>query len=282
MKILVTGSEGLLGQQIIKLSHPDLDYFGASKETLDVTNTKNVNLFFKNNSFDLIIHCAAYTAVDQAETDKERCYDVNVKGTKNIAKQASKHNIPMVYISSDYVFDGNKTTPYSFNDLKNPINYYGYTKSLGEDVVTSTLSKYYIIRVSWLFGALGHNFVNTMLRLMNQRDSLNVINDQIGSPTYVKDVADFISFIVKSDKYGIYHFTNEGFCSWYDYALEIANHIGYLGTIHPISSNQYRTNASRPQYSVLKKDYTLGYHYRTWKEALHECLDRKEGYGFEE
>ncbi len=274
MKVLVTGSEGLLGQHILNLSHPDLVFFGASKQTLDVTNANNVNIFFENNSFDIIIHCAAYTAVDHAETEKERCYDANVVGTKNIAIQASKHNITMVYISTDYVFDGNKTTPYTTDDQKNPVNYYGYTKSIGEDIVASTLTRYYIIRVSWLFSEWGHNFVNTMLRLMKERDIIRVINDQVGSPTYAKDVAEFIGFIIKSDKYGVYHFTNESDCSWFDYALEIAKHIGYLGSICPIPSSEYRTNASRPKYSVLEKNYTLGYHYRTWKDALHECLDQ--------
>jgi len=203
---------------------------------------------------DVVIHCAAYTAVDKAEDERDLCYAVNVLGTKNIVEACKELDAKMVYISTDYVFDGEKEEPYEVTDTPNPVNYYGYTKYLGEEAVKNNLEKYFIVRISWVFGKNGNNFVKTMLRLGQERKEIKVVCDQIGSPTYTFDLAKLLCDMIQTDKYGIYHATNEGYCSWYEFACEIFKIAGMDVKVIPIKSEEYSTRAKRPRNSRLSKE----------------------------
>jgi dTDP-4-dehydrorhamnose reductase len=213
----------------------------------------------------VIIHCAAYTAVDQAEDDKETCYRVNVDGTRNLALIAKALNIELIYFSTDYVFDGNKEEPYSVTDVPNPINYYGLTKFLGEEIIKTILTNFYIFRISWVYGPNVKNFVNTIIRLGKERPSINVVNDQTGSPTYTIDVAEFLLSKPKL-KPGFHHLTNDGFISWFTFASEIIKISKLPCIVNPIPSADYKTRARRGGNSCLLKTSltTLP----NWKKSL--------------
>lgn len=254
MKVLVTGAKGQLGYDVVeRLKELNIEHIGVDRDDFDLTNEEQTKEFVLNYKPDVVIHCAAYTAVDKAEDEREICYAVNVLGTKYIAESCKELNAKMVYISTDYVFDGEKEEPYEEDDTPNPINYYGYTKYLGEEEVKKNLEKYFIVRISWVFGRNGNNFVKTMLRLGQERKELNVVCDQVGSPTYTFDLAKLLCDMIQTDKYGIYHATNEGYCSWYEFACEIFKVAGMDVNVIPIKSEDYPTRAKRPRNSRLNK-----------------------------
>ena len=272
MSIFVTGVKGQLGYDIVKrfkLLGLD-DVVGLDKEQLDITNINAIDLYFKDKKLDAIIHCAAYTAVDLAEDQADTCMQVNVQGTENLLHIANIHQAKFMFISTDYVFDGEKNGAYLVNDIPNPQSVYGRSKLLGEELIKN-YENHFIVRISWVFGINGNNFVKTMLRLGKERESLNIVNDQMGSPTYTPDLAILIYNMIQTEKYGIYHATNEGTCSWYEFANEIFSLSKYNVKTQGISTDMYPTKAKRPKNSVLDKSSLdmNGFHRLPhWKDAL--------------
>lgn len=256
--ILVTGSNGQLGFDVTKeLQKRKLEYVGSVRSDFDITSYDEVEGYILKLKPECIIHCAAYTAVDKAEDEKEICYKINVLGTENIAKVCKKVNAKMIYISSDYVFDGSGNMPHQINEAENPLSVYGKSKYKGELKVKEYLDKYFIVRTSWVFGTNGNNFVKTMLRLGNERSSINVVSDQIGSPTYTVDLAKLLCDMALSEKYGTYHGTNEGFCSWAQFAEKIMKIANLDCKINYIKTEEYKTKAVRPLNSKLSKENIL-------------------------
>lgn len=254
MKVLVTGFNGQLGFDVIKLLESrGIPCKGVDIADFDLTDENAVSTYIKNYEPTAVIHCAAYTAVDKSEENKEACYAVNVTGTQNVARACREVHASMTYISTDYVFDGEGDQPFEIDAPKAPKGHYGYTKSLGEDKVREHLSDYFIVRTAWVFGINGGNFVKTMIKLGKEREELNVVSDQVGSPTYTPDLARLICDMIITDKYGIYHATNEGFCSWYDFACAIMKEAGLPTRINPVTSEQYPSKAVRPKNSRLSK-----------------------------
>jgi len=277
-KILVTGVGGQLGFDVVKaLRASDTPYevLGADIADFDITNLQATQAFIKNFAPDVVVHCSAYTAVDKAESEIELCNHVNVVGSKNIASVCRELGAQMVYISSDYVYNGQGTLPFEVTEPTNPLSVYGKSKLDGELAAAEVLKELYIIRTSWVFGANGNNFVKTMLRLGKERDSLSVVADQIGSPTYTPDLADFIVFLLQTGKFGVYHFSNEELCSWYEFAKEIFAQAGLAVEVKPIVTSEYKTAAQRPLNSRLSKKsvYNIGYsRIASWKDALKRYL----------
>ncbi len=277
MKVLVTGVKGQLGYDVVKrLNELNIEAKGVDIDDFDLTDESAVMAGISAYDPDAIIHCAAYTAVDRAEDDQDICYHVNVNGTKNVALAAKKLNAKMIYISTDYVFEGVGDNFYETEDKKAPQSVYGKTKSLGEDEVFNLLKKHFIVRISWVFGINGNNFVKTMLRLGNEREELNVVSDQIGSPTYTRDLAVLLCDMVQTEKYGIYHATNEGICSWAEFAEEIMK-LGNRNTkINYITSDQYPAKAKRPFNSRMSKDKLEENGFNRlphWRDALKRYID---------
>jgi len=276
MKVLVTGARGQLGYDVVeRLKELNIEHVGVDKEDFDLTNEKETKEFIKNYKPDVIVHCAAYTAVDKAEDEKEFCHAVNILGTRYVAEACKEIDAKMVYISTDYVFDGEKDEPYEVDDKPNPINYYGLTKYLGEREVQNILKKYFVVRISWVFGKNGSNFVKTMLRLGQERKEVRVVCDQVGSPTYTYDLAKLLCEMIQTDKYGVYHATNEGYCSWYEFACEIFKTARMDVKVIPIKSDEYPTKAKRPKNSRLSKNrlelmrFNLLPH---WRDALERYI----------
>ncbi len=254
MKIIVTGSKGQLGTDIVsELLKNGIEPIGADLPELDITDSDAVESFISQSGADAVIHCAAFTNVDVAETEKELCRRVNVDGTLNIARSCTLHGIKMLYVSTDYVFSGEGDMPFETDSSAMPCNYYGETKLAGEKAVVENCEKYFIVRISWVFGENGKNFVKTMLRLSKERDEITVVNDQIGSPTYTKDLSKLLCRMIVTEKYGIYHATNEGFCSWAEYASKIMELSGAETKIIPVPGSEYKSVAKRPQNSRLSK-----------------------------
>ena len=252
--ILVTGATGQLGYDVaLELKRRGVDCIGVGSLDLDITDDGAVRDFMTNHKPGSVIHCAAHTAVDKAEDEPELCMRINAAGTENIARTCSEVGAEMIYISTDYVFDGNGDTQYDTNAQKAPISVYGKSKLAGEEAVIRHLNKHYIVRISWVFGQNGSNFVKTMLKLAETRDELSVVNDQIGSPTYTPELAVLLCDMALSGKYGVYHATNEGFCSWAEFAAEIMRQSGRKCKINPIPSEQYPTKAVRPKNSRMSK-----------------------------
>ncbi len=252
--ILVTGITGQLGHDVIKeLERRGEDFIGTTRNEIDLTTEEGAKSFIIEKKPDIVIHCAAYTAVDKAEAEAELALTVNGMGTRRIAEACREIGAKMLYISTDYVFGGEGSEPYEINAEKNPINIYGTSKLLGENSVAAILRDYFIVRISWVFGANGKNFVKTMLELAKRRRKLQIVDDQIGSPTYTADLAPLLVDMIHSDKYGIYHATNEGFCSWAEFAEEIFKQIGKKINVEKIPSENYPTPAKRPLNSRLSK-----------------------------
>jgi dTDP-4-dehydrorhamnose reductase len=271
MKVLVTGANGQLGYDVIKiLDSEGIEFLGTDRESLDITNEEQVKMVISEYSPDAVVHCAAYTAVDKAEDEKELCYSVNVLGTKYIAEACKNINAKMIYISTDYVFDGEGDKPFEVADKPNPVNYYGKTKYKGELEVQKLLDKYFVVRISWVYGSNGNNFVKTMLRLGKERNEISVVADQIGSPTYTPDLAKLLVGMVKTDKYGVYHATNEGYCSRYEFACEIFKQVGINVKVNPIKTEDYPTKALRPKNSRLNKN--LLNKLENWEDALNHYI----------
>ena len=253
MKVLVTGYTGQLGYDVVKeLKHRNIECIGTTRKDFSLTDTEKMKSFVENYRPDAIIHCAAYTAVDKAEDEPELCQAVNTDATRELAKICRDINAKMIYISTDYVFPGDGDNFYEPEDEKAPQNVYGQTKLDGEKAVQEILDKYFIVRISWVFGANGRNFIKTMLNLAKTHDRLTVVNDQIGSPTYTVDLAKLLCDMVQTDKYG-YHATNEGICSWYDFACEIFKQADIKIDVEPVPSTAFPTKAIRPHNSRMSK-----------------------------
>lgn len=276
MKILVTGSNGMLGSDIVKIFEKDHEVFGVTKQDFDITDINASIEYIKNIKPDVIIHCAAYTNVDGCESNIDIAYTVNALGTRNIAITCNEVNASMVYISSDYVYDGNKNSPYYEYDIPNPMSVYGKSKLEGENFVKSLCKKHYIVRTSWLFGKNGNNFIKTMLNLAKDKKIISVVNDQVGSPTYTEDLAKALLQLISKPAYGTYHITNEDFCSWYDltkYIFEVANVTGVK--VIPITTEELNRLAPRPKNSRLEKFYLRLNKYnvlRSYKDAVREYI----------
>lgn len=275
-RILVTGVNGQLGYDVVKeLNKRGYESIGLDRDHMDLTNVDEIKKVINNENPDGIIHCAAYTAVDNAEEESNLCEKVNSVSVKKIALCAKSLDIPMIYISTDYVFDGSKVGEYVETDNTCPINVYGRTKYDGEAFVRDITDKHYIVRISWVFGENGNNFIDTMIRLSKDRDELNVINDQVGSPTYTKDLAPLLVDMLESDKYGTYHVTNEGFCSWYQFAKKIFELSNIDIKVNPITTDMYHTKATRPLNSKMCKDKLKQNGFkslRNWEDALKDYL----------
>lgn len=257
LKFMITGVNGQLGHDVMmKLKEMDFDVIAPRRDEFDLTNKDQVKKFIIKEKPDVIIHCAAYTAVDKAEDEKDLCYSVNVEGTRAVAQSAKEINAKVVYVSTDYIFDGLSQEPHSEDKLTNPVNYYGYTKEKGEQIVRGLLHRHFIVRTSWVYGQNGKNFVKTMLKLAESRNEINVVSDQIGAPTYSKDLAEFIVNLVQTREYGTYHGVNEGYCSWYEFAKSIFEEYGINMIVNPISTEDYTTRAKRPLNSRLSKENT--------------------------
>lgn len=277
IRVLVTGANGQLGTDLVKaLEKNGFDVIATTRKDFDLTNYADVENIIKTYRPDVVIHTAAYTKVDDAERNKEQCYNTNVIGTENIAKAVREINSRLVFISTDYVFDGNGDKPIHENTKTNPINYYGYTKAEAEKLVMEITPKSYIVRTSWLYGLKGDNFVKKMLKLSEERDSIMVVNDQIGSPTYTKDLADFLINLIKTKKYGIYHGVNEGYCSWYEFAKKIFELSKKEVEVMPIESSKFETLAKRPSNSRLSTDFTDKMQLNklpSWEDAIYRYIE---------
>jgi len=276
MKVLVTGAKGQLGTDVVKaLALRGIAHVGVDRDDFDITNSEAVFSIVRSHNPDVVIHCAAYTAVDKAEDEPELCRQVNEDGTLYIAQACKEIDAKMLYVSTDYVFPGHGEHFYLPTDSTGPVSVYGKTKLSGEKAVQGVLEKYFIVRISWVFGQHGGNFVKTMLRLSKERDSLNIVSDQVGSPTYTVDLAPLLCEIITTEKYGVYHATNEGVCTWAEFACEIFRQAGLSVTVNSILTNEYPTKAVRPLNSRLDKDCLseLGIvKLPHWKDALARYL----------
>ena len=279
-KILVTGSNGQLGSEIKLLTQENKNFFFTDKSLLDIKDSNKIKQFCINNQITHIINCAAYTAVDKAESEKELVNQINHIAVKNLAEISKELNIILIHISTDYVFDGKNYIPYKENNKTNPQGVYGKTKLDGEIAFQKSGAKGIIIRTSWVYSEYGNNFVKTMLKLSKSKDKLCVVFDQVGTPTYAKDLAKTILKILKTKKLNylyaeIYHYSNEGVCSWYDFAKEIFELSNIDIEVNPIETKDYPMPAKRPKYSVLNKakiknDFDINIPY--WKDSLEEML----------
>lgn len=276
MRALVTGVKGQLGYDVVnELTKRGHEAVGVDIEEMDITDKESVDKVITEANVDTVIHCAAYTAVDAAEDNIELCRKVNAEGTENVAKVCKKLDLKMIYISTDYVFKGQGTRPWEPDDEREPLNVYGQTKYEGELAVEQNLTKYFIVRIAWVFGVNGKNFIKTMLNLGKTRDKLTVVNDQIGSPTYTYDLARLLVDMAESDKYGRYHATNEGLCSWYEFACEIFKQAGISVEVAPVSSEEYPAKAKRPSNSRMSKEKLTKNGFEklpSWQDALNRYL----------
>ena len=280
MVVLVTGSSGQLGQslQFIAPKYVDIDFVFCSSSDLDITNSDNCETVFSKYKPQYCINTAAYTAVDKAESEPEKAHLINAVGAKNLAEVCKKHNTVLLHVSTDFVFDGEKNSPYTEEDLPNPTGVYGQTKLDGEKAIEEIWNKYFIIRTSWVYSQFGNNFMKTMLRLASERDSISVVNDQIGTPTNAVDLAEVLIKIIQTDNrqpatnnYGVYNFSNDGQCSWYDFAKKIFVVNNITINLQPIPTTSFPTAANRPKYSVLDKSKikkTFGVDVANWDESL--------------
>ncbi|MEO7306831.1 MAG: dTDP-4-dehydrorhamnose reductase [Ferruginibacter sp.] len=281
LTILVTGAHGQLGSELhtIAPQFPYCQFLFAAKEELDITNFNSIIKYFQGHSVDYCINCAAYTAVDKAESEKEMAFLINADAVAILAKICAKNNTQLIHISTDYVFDGTAKQPYKERDETCPVGIYGISKLQGEELAVKHCPSTIIIRTSWLYSSFKNNFVKTMLRLMKEKDSINVVNDQSGSPTYAADLALAIMHIINSGishaNPGIYNYADEGTTNWYEFALAIKNISGSNCTVNPITTAAYPTAAKRPAYSVLdttKIKKVFGVSIPEWEDSLKKCL----------
>lgn len=281
MKVLVTGVKGQLGYDVMReLARRNIEAIGADLEEFDITNMEQTRSFITKHRPDVVVHCSAYTAVDKAEENIDVCYNVNANGPKNIAAVCKEIDAKMVYISTDYVFPGDGERFYEPDDETGPKGQYGRTKLAGEQAVQDILAKYFIIRISWVFGINGGNFVKTMLRIGREHEQLNVVCDEIGSPTYTADLAPLICDMIATDKYGIYHATNEGVCSWADFSREIFRLAGYDTEVNNVTQAEYGAKAPRPLNSRMSKEKLVQNGFRklpSWQDALGRYMKELAG-----
>ena len=277
MKVLVTGIGGQLGHDVVReLEQRGQDVVGVGREEMDITDAEKVGEVIRACAPDAVIHCSAYTAVDRAEDEADQCRKVNVDGAKNIAEVCAELDCKMIYISTDFVFSGEGERPWETDDAAGPISVYGRTKYEGEKEVKSRLDKFFIVRISWVFGKNGNNFVKTMLRIGKENGAVKVVDDQIGSPTYTRDMAVLLADMVQTEKYGVYHASNEGFCSWYEFAKEIFRLAGMDEvSVTPITSDQFPAKAKRPFNSRMSKEKLIKEGFNklpSWQDALKRYL----------
>ena len=282
MKVIVTGAKGQLGYDVIKrLESQGVQAIAADLPEVDITDAAAVEAFVASHKPDGVIHCAAYTAVDNAESEKDICSLVNETGTLNIAKVCKNHGCKLIYISTDYVFSGKGESEFETDSPKAPCNHYGASKLAGEVAALENCDKCFVVRTSWVFGINGKNFVKTMLRLSETRDELTVVNDQVGSPTYTYDLAILLCEMIKSEKYGVYHATNEGLCTWAEFASEIMRLADRKTKIIPVTSAEYKTAAVRPLNSRMSKkslDENGFERLPTWQDALARYIELLEDF----
>lgn len=280
MKVFVTGVKGQLGHDVMnELEKQGLEGIGVDIDEMDITDADQVNKVIKEAAPDAVIHCAAYTAVDAAEDNEEICRKVNAVGTENIAKVCEELDIKMMYISTDYVFNGQGERPWEPDDEREPLNVYGQTKYEGELAIEKHVKKFFTVRIAWVFGVNGKNFIKTMLNLGKTHDHLTVVNDQTGSPTYTYDLARLLVDMIQTDKYGRYHATNEGLCTWYEFACEIFKQAGMNVSVAPVSSDEYPAKAKRPSNSRMDKSKLIKNGFKplpTWQDALGRYLKEIE------
>ncbi len=283
MNVLVTGSNGQLVSCIKDLAKRDtsLNFIYTDYQELDICDLNQVEGFFKSNpKIHYCINCAAYTAVDKAESEVEKAFEINATGPKNLAQVCSEFDTILIQISTDFVFDGEKTEPYTETDVANPISVYGASKLQGEVEIKKIVKKHFIIRTSWLYSEHGNNFMKTMLRLAETRDEISVVSDQIGTPTYAGDLAAVILKIVssKNTNFGLYHYSSEGAVSWYDFAKAIFEETNIQITLSPINTEAYPTPAKRPFFSVMDKTKItsiMGIETRNWSESLKKAIENR-------
>lgn len=277
MKVFVTGVKGQLGHDVVnELEKRGIEAIGVDIEEMDITDKESVHRVITQAAPDAVIHCAAYTAVDAAEDNIELCRRVNADGTQYIAEVCKELDCKMIYISTDYVFDGQGERPWEPDDERHPLNVYGQTKYEGELAVQNTLDKYFIVRIAWVFGVNGKNFIKTMLRLAETNSRITVVNDQYGSPTYTYDLARLLVDMALTDRYGIYHATNEGICTWYEFACEIFRQAGVEVEVVPVSAEEYKAKAKRPENSRMNKDKLAENGFErlpSWQDALKRYLE---------
>ena len=276
MKLLVTGVKGQLGHDVVKeCEKRGITAIGVDIEEMDITDAAACEKVIKEAKVDAVIHCAAYTADDAAEDNIELCRKINAEGTENIVKVCRELNIKMMYFSTDYVFNGKGDRPWKTDDERSPLNVYGQTKYEGELAVENSLEKYFILRIAWVFGVNGKNFIKTMLRLGKEKGAVSVVNDQIGSPTYTADLAVLAVDMIQTDKYGTYHATNEGLCSWYEFACQIFNEANMDVKVTPVSSDAFPAKAKRPSNSRMDKSKLTENGFSPlpgWQDALKRYL----------
>lgn len=276
MRILVTGVKGQLGYDVVnECAKRGIETVGVDVEEMDITDAAAVQKVITEAEVEAVIHCAAYTAVDAAEDNEEICTKINAGGTENIAKVCKELDIKMMYISTDYVFDGQGERPWGPDDERHPLNAYGRSKCEGEYMVEKYLDKYFTVRIAWVFGVNGKNFIKTMLRLGEERGAVSVVSDQVGSPTYTYDLAVLLVDMIQTDKYGRYHATNEGLCSWYEFACEIFKQAGMDVKVTPVNSDEFPAKAKRPNNSRMNRDKldAMGFNrLPSWQDALGRYL----------
>lgn len=275
MKVAVTGAQGQLGSDLVKRLQAVGEVTGLGREQWDITDERQCKDVMQRLRPDVVIHAAAYTAVDLAETDADRAYAVNAFGTRNVAAAAEDVKAKLCMISTDYVFDGTGTAPYREYDQTNPQSVYGQSKRAGEILAQTLSSRYFIVRTSWVYGKHGNNFVKTMLKLGREKDRLAVVHDQIGSPTYTVDLSGFLAELIQTERYGIYHASNSGSCSWYEFARAIFEESGISVQLEPCTTEQFPRPAPRPKYSVMDHMAIRANGFtdlRHWREALKAFL----------
>ena len=283
MRVLVTGVKGQLGHDVMdELAAKGIEGIGVDVEEMDITDADACQRVIKEAKPDAVIHCAAYTAVDAAEDNVELCRKGNADGTRNIAKVCKELDIKMMYISTDYVFNGQGERPWEPDDHREPLNVYGLTKYEGEIAVEQNVEKFFTVRIAWVFGINGKNFIKTMLRLGKERGAVSVVDDQIGSPTYTYDLAKLLVEMIQTDRYGRYHATNEGLCSWYEFACEIFKQAGMDVKVSPVDSSSFPAKAKRPSNSRMSKEKLTENGFDrlpSWQDALGRYLKelKKEG-----
>ena len=282
INLLVTGSSGQLGQCLkqLLLSATDISCYFAAREDLDITNGDEIQRFFSEHNFDYCINTAAYTNVEKAESEQKEAFLINAEGANSLAKACKKHNVVLLHISTDYVFDGMAKTPYQEQDRTNPLNVYGASKLKGEQHIVDAWNKHFIIRTSWLYSQYGHNFLNSMLEFAKQKKALTITTQQKGTPTNANELAQVLVTIIKTGnaRYGVYHFSNQGEATWYDFAKAIFKATGEIDTVNLAKTEHYATFAKRPAYSVLncnKLKDTLGITYRNWEDSLKQIINSK-------
>ncbi|KRE51050.1 dTDP-4-dehydrorhamnose reductase [Paenibacillus sp. Soil724D2] len=277
MKVLVTGASGQLGMDVVSVLKSRFEMYGVGREQLDVSDLEQCKEVLNSVRPDVIIHCAAYTSVDLAESEQDKAYLINAYGTRNIAVAAEEIGAKLCYISTDYVFDGSGDSAYTEYDNTNPQSVYGKSKRAGEWMVQNFSRNYFIVRTSWVYGLHGTNFVKTMLKLAQDRDRLKVVSDQVGSPTYTVDLANFLADLVETNKYGIYHASNSGVCSWFDFAQAIFEEAGLVVRLERCTTEEFPRPAPRPRYSVMDhmSIRVNGFQdLRPWREALRNFLQQ--------